>query len=111
LPCAQAGLQPVRSVQALSKRQDLPAHWQGAEASRKCLKLWIAMSKIANHLRTLPIAVLILLTGSAFAAREAPELQQLRDQLKKAQAAEDKPAIIATTLHWARMPARRRFGQ
>ena len=52
------------------------------------------MSKIANHLRTLAIAVLILLTGSAFAAKEAPELQQLRDQLKKAQDAEDKPAII-----------------
>jgi tetratricopeptide (TPR) repeat protein len=52
------------------------------------------MSKIANHLRTLAIAVLILLTGSAFAASEAPELQQLRDQLKKAQDAEDKPAII-----------------
>ncbi len=52
------------------------------------------MSKIANHLRTLAIAVLILLTGSAFAAREAPALQQLRDQLKKAQDAEDKPAII-----------------
>ena len=55
---------------------------------------WIAMSKIANHLRTFPIAVLILLTGSAFAATEAPELQQLRDQLQKAQNAEDKPAII-----------------
>jgi len=52
------------------------------------------MSKIANHLRPFAIAVLILLTGSAFAAREAPELQQLRDQLKKAQEAEDKPAII-----------------
>src|SRR5215471_12762227 len=52
------------------------------------------MSKIANHLRTFAIAVLILLTGSAFAAKEAPELNQLRDQLKKAQEAEDKPAII-----------------
>jgi tetratricopeptide (TPR) repeat protein len=52
------------------------------------------MAKIAHHLRTLAIAVLILLTGSAFAAAEAPELQQLRDQLKKAQDAEDKPAII-----------------
>src|SRR5262245_41046883 len=52
------------------------------------------MSKIASHLRTFAIAVLILLTGSAFAAREAPALQQLRDQLKKAQDAEDKPAII-----------------
>ena len=45
-------------------------------------------------MRTFAIAVLILLTGSAFAAKEAPELQQLRDQLKKAQEAEDKPAII-----------------
>jgi tetratricopeptide (TPR) repeat protein len=52
------------------------------------------MSKIANHLRTFALAVLILLAGSAFAAKEAPELQQLRDQLKKAQEAEDKPAII-----------------
>src|SRR5215468_755707 len=52
------------------------------------------MSKIANHLRTFAITVLILLAGSAFAAREAPQLQQLRDQLKKAQEAEDKPAII-----------------
>ena len=52
------------------------------------------MAKIANHLRTLAIVVLVLLTGSAFAATEAPELQQLRDQLKKAQDAEDKPAII-----------------
>jgi len=52
------------------------------------------MSKIANLLRTLAIVVLILLTGSALAAREAPELQQLRDQLKKAQDAEDKPAIV-----------------
>ncbi len=52
------------------------------------------MAKIANHLRTFAIAVLVLLTGSAFAATEAPGLQQLRDQLKKAQDAEDKPAII-----------------
>jgi tetratricopeptide (TPR) repeat protein len=52
------------------------------------------MAKIANHLRTLAIAVLVLLTASAFAATEAPELQQLRDQLKKAQGAEDKTAII-----------------
>jgi tetratricopeptide (TPR) repeat protein len=52
------------------------------------------MAKIAHHLRTLPITVLILLAGSAFAATEAPGLQQLRDQLKKAQDAEDKPAII-----------------
>jgi tetratricopeptide (TPR) repeat protein len=52
------------------------------------------MAKIANLLRTFAIVVLVLLTGSAFAAKEAPELQQLRDQLKKAQNAEDKPAII-----------------
>lgn len=52
------------------------------------------MSKIANHLRTLAIAVLILLTGSAFGANEAAGLQQLKDQLKEAQDAEDKPAII-----------------
>jgi tetratricopeptide (TPR) repeat protein len=58
------------------------------------LNHWIAMSKIANHLRRFAIPVLILLTGSAFAAKEAPELQQLRDQLKKAQEAEDKPAIV-----------------
>jgi membrane carboxypeptidase/penicillin-binding protein PbpC len=41
---AQAGLQPVRSIQALSQRQDLPAHWQGAEAFRKYLKLRVAVS-------------------------------------------------------------------
>ena len=52
------------------------------------------MAKIADPLRTFAIAVLILLTANAFAAAEAPELQQLRDQLKKAQDAEDKPAII-----------------
>ncbi|HEY2681483.1 MAG TPA: hypothetical protein VGI59_09210 [Candidatus Udaeobacter sp.] len=34
------------------------------------------------------------MTASAFAAVEAPGIQQLRDQLKKAQDAEDKPAII-----------------
>jgi tetratricopeptide (TPR) repeat protein len=45
-------------------------------------------------LRTFAIAVLILLAGSVFGATKAPELQQLRDQLKKAQEAEDKPAII-----------------
>jgi tetratricopeptide (TPR) repeat protein len=45
-------------------------------------------------LRTFAIAVLILLAGSAFAATEPLELQQLQDQLKKAQDAEDKPAII-----------------
>jgi tetratricopeptide (TPR) repeat protein len=50
------------------------------------------MAKIATHLRT--FAIVILLTASAFAAAEIPQLQQLREQLKKAQAAEDKPAII-----------------
>jgi tetratricopeptide (TPR) repeat protein len=45
-------------------------------------------------LRTFAIAVLTMLAGSAFTATEGPELQQLRDQLKKAQDAEDKPAII-----------------
>jgi tetratricopeptide (TPR) repeat protein len=54
----------------------------------------IAMSKIANHLRRFTLVVLFLLTGSAFGAAEAPELRPLRDQLKKAQEAEDKPAII-----------------
>src|SRR6476661_5547543 len=52
------------------------------------------MAKIADPLRRFAIAVLILLTANAFAAAKAPELQQLRDQLKKAQDAEDKPAII-----------------
>jgi tetratricopeptide (TPR) repeat protein len=52
------------------------------------------MAKIATHLRTFAIALRILLTASAFAAAEMPQLQQLREQLKKAQAAEDKPAII-----------------
>ena len=61
---------------------------------RKCLNLCVAMAKIAHHLRRFAIAVLILLAGSAFAATEAPKLQQLREQLKKAQDAEDKPAII-----------------
>ena len=58
------------------------------------MNVWIAISKIANHLRTLAIAVLILLTGSGFAATQAPELQRLRDQLKKAQDAQDNAAII-----------------
>jgi hypothetical protein len=52
------------------------------------------MYKIATHLRTFAIAVGILLTASAFAVAEVPQVQQLRDQLKKAQDAEDKPAII-----------------
>jgi len=45
-------------------------------------------------LRTLAIAVLTLLAGTALAAAEAPGLQQLRTQLKTAQEANDKPAII-----------------
>lgn len=53
------------------------------------------MSKIANHLRTFAIAVLALLAGAGFAlAKDAPDVRQLRDQLKKAQDAQDKPAII-----------------
>jgi hypothetical protein len=53
------------------------------------------MSKIANHLRTFAIAVLALLAGTGFAvAKDAPDVRQLRDQLKKAQDAQDKPAII-----------------
>ena len=58
------------------------------------MKVQTAISKIANHLRTLAIAVLILLTGSGFAATQEPELQRLRDQLKKAQDAQDNAAII-----------------
>ena len=58
------------------------------------MNLRVATAKIATHLRTFAIAVLILVTANAFAATKAPELQQLRDQLKKAQDAEDKPAII-----------------
>jgi tetratricopeptide (TPR) repeat protein len=53
------------------------------------------MSKIANHLRAFAIAILTLLASTDFAlATEAPDVRQLRDQLKKAQDAEDKPAII-----------------
>jgi tetratricopeptide (TPR) repeat protein len=58
------------------------------------LNLRVATAKIATHLRTFAIAVRILLTASTFAAAEVPQLPQLRDQLKKAQDAEDKPAII-----------------
>jgi len=53
-----------------------------------------ATAKIADQLRTLGIAVLTLLVGSVLPAAEAPELQQLRVQLKTAQDADDKPAII-----------------
>src|SRR5215467_7679240 len=52
-----------------------------------------ATAKIAHQLRTLGIAVLILLAAIAFAA-EPPELHQFRSQLKTAQDANDKPAII-----------------
>ena len=45
-------------------------------------------------MRTFALAVLILLAGSVFGATEAPQLNQLREQLKKAQEAKDKPAII-----------------
>jgi tetratricopeptide (TPR) repeat protein len=45
-------------------------------------------------LRTLAIAVLTLLAGTALSAAEPPQLQQLRTQLKTAQDANDKPAII-----------------
>ena len=51
-------------------------------------------AKIAHQLRTLGIAVLTLLAGTSLQAAEAPELQQLRVQLKTAQDANDKPAII-----------------
>jgi hypothetical protein len=53
-----------------------------------------ATAKIADQLRTLGIAVLTLLVGTALPAAEAPELQQFRIQLKTAQGANDKPAII-----------------
>jgi tetratricopeptide (TPR) repeat protein len=53
-----------------------------------------ATAKIADQLRTLGIAVLTLLAAIAFAAAETSELEQLRSQLKTAQNANDKPAII-----------------
>ena len=53
-----------------------------------------ATAKIADQLRTLGIAVLTLLAGTVLRAAEAPQLQQLRVQLKTAQDADDKPAII-----------------
>jgi hypothetical protein len=53
------------------------------------------MAKIANHLRTFAIAVLTLLASTGFALdTETPDVGQLRDKLKKAQDAGDKPAII-----------------
>ena len=58
------------------------------------LEAWDRDLQDREPLRTFAIAVLLLLSGSAFAATEAPQLQQLREQLKKAQEAEDKPAII-----------------
>jgi tetratricopeptide (TPR) repeat protein len=46
-------------------------------------------------LRTFAIAVLTLLASTGFAlATKAPDVRQLQDQLKKAQDADDKPAII-----------------
>jgi len=45
-------------------------------------------------LRALAIAVLSLLAGIGLAAAEPPQLQQLQDELKKAQDASGKPAII-----------------
>ena len=51
------------------------------------------MDEIANHSRTLAIAVLILLTVSAFAATDAGASTVARTP-KKAQDAEDKPAVI-----------------
>ncbi len=45
-------------------------------------------------MRTFAIAVLTLLAGTALAAPEASELQQLRGQLKTAQDVGDKPAMI-----------------
>jgi tetratricopeptide (TPR) repeat protein len=53
-----------------------------------------ATAKIAHQLRTLGIAVLTLLAGTALWATEVPGLQQLKTQLKTAQDANDKPAII-----------------
>src|SRR5256714_2111264 len=55
----------------------------------------VATAKIAHQLRTLGIAVLALLAGAALrSAAAAPELQQLRSQLKTAQDANDMPAIV-----------------
>lgn len=51
-------------------------------------------AKIAHQLRTLGIAVLILLASTSLGAAKPLELQQLRNQLKTAQDANDKPAII-----------------
>src|SRR5262249_23929387 len=61
---------------------------------RNYLNARAATAKIAHQLRTLAIAVLTLLAGTALAAADAPERQQLRTQLKTAQDANDKPAII-----------------
>src|SRR5215469_10445175 len=52
------------------------------------------MAKIAHQLRTLGIAVLIVLAATALGAWKPPELQQLRNQLKTAQDANYKLAII-----------------
>ena len=59
------------------------------------MNIRVAKSKVANHLRTFAILLLTLLSSTGFAlAAEAPDVRQLRDQLKKVQDAEDKPAII-----------------
>ena len=52
------------------------------------------MAKIANRLRAFAIAVLLLASTGFALGTEAPDVRQLQDQLKKAQDAEDKPAII-----------------
>ena len=62
--------------------------------SRNYLNGRAVMAKIAHQLRTLGIAVLIVLAATALGAAKPPELQQLRNQLKTAQDANDKPAII-----------------
>src|SRR4051794_16242016 len=63
-------------------------------SSQNYLNDGAATAKIAPQLRTLGIAVLTLLAGTVLRAAEAPELQQLRSQLKTAQDANDKPAVI-----------------
>jgi cytochrome c-type biogenesis protein CcmH/NrfG len=55
----------------------------------------VAMAKIANHLRPFAIAVLTLLASTGVTlGTQAPDVHQLRDKLKRAQDAGDKPAII-----------------
>jgi hypothetical protein len=52
------------------------------------------MAKIANRLRAFAIAVLLLASTGFALGTEAPAVRQLQDQLKKAQDAGDKPAMI-----------------